>query len=200
MNHRLPCFVLVVAVLALPAGVRADGPFFEGLAGIAQPLADDDYTDVVDTSLKLGARIGSMQRSTGTGRLGFDIGIDWSPINHTVNLPGTLSVHRLRGMLGARFAHDLGNATLLLRLAAGLEHVSARYQVTVLGTRFTSKDSDTGLAIDPSISYRVHVGGVALGASIGLPIGFHDEGSTENFDLDHTSIDLEILFVLSTSL
>lgn len=190
MRILLAFLASVVALAAAPGPALADG-FFELAGGIAQPIADDDYDNGYDTHLQMGARFGSMSAS----KLGFEIGVNYSPLNDEFG-SDEVSVHRFRATAGIRAAHPIGDdAVLVARLAGGIEHVRARWEV--LG--FEVEWDDTGPVIDPGLGFLIGGGGTRLGGFVGLPIAFHD-GQEDNVDVDYTAIDLDVLFVLSIEL
>jgi len=58
MKYLLSSVSMVAVLGGVAAPALADG-YFEGVLGLASPIADDDYDNFVDGSLKLGVRAGS---------------------------------------------------------------------------------------------------------------------------------------------
>jgi hypothetical protein len=195
MRTLLASLALVVAV---PAAAHADG-FVEFAGGIAQPIADDDYENNFDTHIQFGARFGSVSDAPGSTRLGFELGLNYSPLNDDYGLD-EISVHRFRVTGGVRAVHAIGgDAVIIARVAAGIEYVRADWAFEVLGTRFEGDIDDTGLVIDPGVGFLIGGGSTRLGGFIGLPIAFHDEVE-DNINVEYTAVDIDLLFVVSTAL
>lgn len=177
--------VLTAALVVLPS-LAAAKPFVELDAGVAVPVSDDDWTDFVDPSFTLGARIGAQGRTL--GGMG---SLDWSPLSEDAN---GISLQRLRVLGHVRFASRLSrDAELVGRVGAGLDYVHLHGEVTIpgLGT-VESNDSDTGFALEfgGGMWFRV-APKVKLGGELAFPIAFH---SDDDSNVDYTSIDFDLLF------
>lgn len=190
--------VVALALASLSATARADGTFVEGDLGFAAPIGDDEYDDVVDTSIKLAARIGSR-----SGTKAFDVSLDFTPVSDNVNnLLIDIDFQRYRLMFGARHEHLLGPKTrLVFRGAAGIDLVRASGEV--LGVEYG--ETDVGLALEVSAGVMFDVGSKAkLGGKLGLPMAFHfddnDPDDPDDGDFEYTGIDLDFMFVLSVDL
>lgn len=191
MRTLLASMALLVAA---PAAAYADG-FIEFAGGIAQPIAEDEYEDAYDTHLQFGLRAGSIGDASGRAALGFELGFNYSPLNDEYPIDD-VSVHRFRFTGGLRVQQPVAdNAVLVARLAAGIQHVRARWEV--LG--FEGSLDDTGLVIDPGVGILAGAGDISLGAFVGMPVAFLDE-SEDGVTADFTTVDLDLLFVLSTAL
>lgn len=191
MRTLLASLALLVAA---PAAAHADG-FLEFAGGIAQPIAEDEYEDAFDTHLQFGVRAGSIGDASGRTALGFELGFNYSPLNDEIPIDN-VSVHRFRFTGGLRLQQPVAdNAVLVARLAAGIQHVRASWELIGIEESL----DDTGLVIDPGLGILAGAGDISLGAFVGMPVAFVDE--TEGFvDLDFTTVDLDLLFVLSTAL
>lgn len=192
--------VALALLVAEPSPTRAEPKaFFEGVLGFLLPLGDDDYENVVDPGPKLGLRAGAA-----VGSLGFELGLDWEPIQHDLGTETLdVDIHRLRALVGVRGLLRLaGGGWGFVRFAAGIDHVMTSVEGTVLGFAVESEEDDTGLALEPGVGIVFPLGGVALGGQLGLPMSFHDEDDSadNDVDFDYTSFDLDVLFTLSTSL
>jgi hypothetical protein len=204
--RSLPYVTLSLVLLALPGAARADG-FGELVVGLALPLGDDDYADVVDSSLKLGVRGGT----TPAAGVGFELGLDWTPINDDYggSVPGfswDVSWNRFRLLGGARVGVLAGSASqpvqLFARFGAGLDIVHTSWRVSTPFGRDEGRETDVGLALEVGGGVLVSLGQVAIGAQIALPMGFHfddNDDDPQRVDLDYTSVDLDILFTIATA-
>jgi hypothetical protein len=181
-----------LGVLALTGRAHADGGFLEAHVGLAVPIADDDYENAVDDSLKLGVRIGA-----GTIERGIDLGIDYTAVND--NLSSALvdfDFSRYRFIVGGRAGSQIGKDVWLFgRLGAGVDLVRYRARGNVLGINFDQRETDAGLALEVSGGLAFRVGPVMLGAAIGVPMAFHfeqdDPGDPRDADLEYTGIDID---------
>jgi hypothetical protein len=204
MQRRIITFVSL-ATIALPLTARADS-FGEVVAGVAIPLGDDDYSDVVDESFKLGVRGGSMP----AGGIGIEGGVDWTSINDDIGgevLGQSFDVawNRFRVLAGARFGKVMGGETPVLvfaRAGAGIDLIHVSVTTEILGNETEDSETDTGLALEVGGGALVSLGSVAIGAQIAVPMGFHfedDDGDASTFDADYTSYDLDILGTIATT-
>jgi hypothetical protein len=204
MQRRTITFVSLVT-LALPLTARADS-FGEVVAGVAIPLGDDDYADVVDESFKLGLRGGSMP----AGGIGVEGSVDWTAINDDIGgsvfgQSFDVSWNRFRVLAGARVGTIMGGDTPVLvfgRAGAGVDLVHVSVTAEVLGVESEDSETDAGLALEIGGGALVSLGSVAIGAQIAVPMGFHfedDDGDDSTIDHDYTSYDLDILGTIATS-
>ncbi len=196
----LPLALAALATAATTA--RADG-LVEVAAGGALPLADDDYTDVVDNSVKFAARAASV----GDRGVGVELGLDVTPVSlETSQFFGLeASAWRFRGLVGARGQAPLGaKAVGFVRGGAGVD--VARYAVTgsLLGQSIDNSETDVGLALELGGGVGVRVGGALISAQLALPIAMHfdddDPNDATDFDLEYTGIDLDFLFAVGATL
>src|ERR1700742_2012488 len=72
---RLPCVTLPVAVVLLTGGAARADSFLEVAGGLSIPVGDNAWTNLADTSPKLGARVGAVNDNG----LGGMIQADWTP-------------------------------------------------------------------------------------------------------------------------
>jgi hypothetical protein len=186
----------VVALLALTTPAYAEG-FAEIFGGMAIPVADSDYTDYVESSPKLGLRVGGL-----SGNAGGALSLDWTPVNtDNQGFSGPLgsadvSANRFRilatGIVEAKVGPKLYARA---RLGIGIDITHVNVKVTLLGNTSEGTDTDTGLALEPGGGLWFQLGGVAIGGELGLPIGFHGNHSNDEITLnDYTSMDVDILF------
>ncbi len=185
---------VLLTVAAGPA--RADGGSLEVAAGIAVPIAEDEYADNYDEALKLALR-GVMGTA---GRSAFELGFDWTPASYAnPAVPGLdVEIDRFRILFGGRFGAPIGTrARVFGRAAAGVDVISASASATILGTTFEQSERDVGFALELGAGIAVDLGPIELGAQVALPLGFHfDDDDPEDdgdFALDYTAVDLDFL-------
>lgn len=188
--------VVAALCVVVPVVARADS-FVEFAGGLMVPVSDDQWTDYVDSGLKLAARAGT---APGGGKFGALVSLDWSPINDDDLGFGNVDVsaHRFRILLGGtlhrRVAPKL-HASFRLGLGADITYVSV--QGSFFGITVDESDSDVGLAVEPAAGLWFNTGSVWIGGELALPIGLlHDDDPNEN-DIDlneYTSIDIDLLF------
>jgi hypothetical protein len=197
--------IVSLGILAVPVAARADS-FGEVVAGVAIPLGDEDYSDVVDESFKLGLRGGTLP----TGGIGLEGGIDWTAINDDIGgevfgQSFDVAWNRFRILAGARVGKITGGDTPVYvfgRAAAGVDLVHVSVTAEVLGVESEDSETDAGLALEVGGGALVSIGSVALGAQVAVPMGFHfedDDGDDSTIDHDYTSYDLDILATVATS-
>ncbi|HEU0035211.1 MAG TPA: hypothetical protein VFQ53_31515 [Kofleriaceae bacterium] len=193
-----------LAILAVPAllliatEARADGLFAEVHAGIAIPVADDEYTDNADESFKLGARLGS-----GSATRAIDLAFDFTPVNDELSSAfATVDVSRYRIQLGGRVASKVApNARLFGRVSAGVDLLRYHAYGSVLGVDFDQSETDAGLALEVEGGVIFDLGKVSLVAWLGVPMAFHfdddDPNDATDADLEYTGIDLDLTAAVS---
>ena len=186
--------LVLAAVLLAPAIARAD-QFVELGGGLALPLSDDEYTDYVDTSATLFARIG------GGGAIAGMFSVDFTPLAaNSANL--NFNRFRFQGHVVVR-KQVAPKIELSGRFGAGLDLIHESFEITFLGQRVSGSDTDLGLALEVGGGIWFSVGsggGVQIGAEVCLPISYHNtEGNRanpqdpDNARFDYTSVDLDIL-------
>jgi hypothetical protein len=191
--------IVIAAVLAVATPALADDKkgYLELDAGMAFPVAGDEYNDNVDSSFKLGLRVGG---KTSFG--GLDFGFDYTPYNDNVTPAFTdVDVQRFRLHFGARIDRPIGpKATLFARLGAGVDIIHYSARATILGMEFENSETDFGIALEASAGVLFDLGKVKIGAKIGLPMAFHfnddDPAINDDADLEYTALDIDIAFVV----
>lgn len=191
---------LLIALLFAPHVAKAENIVDVDL-GVGVPASDDDWTDTIDPSFKIGAGFGVLNHSG----LGAMLRADWT--RATFDDEGgsfgfgsaDVDGQRFRIIASAIFRQRVSSLVdLSARLGGGLDIANASAQVTVLGTRRESSDTDVGPAIELGVGAWFHVtDAVRVGGEFAVPIGFHDkqgDGSDGNYTFDYTSIDLDFLF------
>jgi hypothetical protein len=190
MKHTTPLLVVALAVLA-PSVARADA-YFEFGAGLVLPVSDDDYTDFVDPSVGLAARIG------GGGDVGGMFSVEWAPLSSD---PDNFTFNRFR-LLGHLVLHHRLNAKTQLvgRIGAGVDILHSNFDATIFGVRVEDSDSDVGLALEAAggVWFRIGRGSTEIGVEMALPISYHDNDGPAVFDpedqeFEYTAFDIEIL-------
>lgn len=197
----------LAAVTAGPAAAEPDllrGSFMEAVLGLAVPVAEEDYEDTVDESLKLGVRFGSGQAPGGAGWPGLELSLDFTPVNPELDSATIdISIQRYRGLIGVRHRIPAGKGALFLRagLGADLVHVSA--SGSILGINFETSETDVGLAAEVGAGLMFPIGGnLYVGAHFAVPMAFHfdddDPGDPDDTDFEYTGVDLDLLFTIGT--
>lgn len=186
--------LVLVAISAAPA--RADS-FAEIVGGLSLPVGNDNWTNTVDQSPKLGVRAGAM-----SGEIGGMLAIDWTP--ETLDNNGgsfgigatSAAAHRFRAIASAVFRHRVApRITISARAGAGLDLAHASYEVTILNSTSSTSDTDLGYGFEFGGGVWFDVGGTQLGVELALPIGKHSKRATQTGDItfDYTSIDIDLL-------
>jgi hypothetical protein len=193
----------MVSIL-LTTGAAHAGGFAEVAGGAVVPVGDDDYENAVDTSLKLGVHVGSTGFARADQvRFGFELGFDWTALSSDFDTAVTdESFHRIRGLVGGRAVVPLAadRVVLIGRFAAGVDVAYASVSGQILGVEFENSETNIGLALDPSVAVVGKVAGNSyVGLQVGVPISVHDD-DPEELDLDYTSVDIDFLLVLGTSM
>lgn len=184
------CAVLasVLGAVSTSAAQPSTRGFIELAGGIAQPIGDDDYTELIDTSFKLALRGGAWLSGDRGTRLGLEVGADYT----FANFDGpNVDARRLRLTGGFRGLVAVGGGLgLMVRVAAGIDYAS--YEGDVIG--FTFDGTDVGFAVEAGGGVIFHIARTMyVGGQVAVPIGFHD---AEDEGIDFTSIDVDVLVVL----
>lgn len=186
--------VVVLAAIAVATPARADS-FVDLFGGISIPVADDDYTDVVESSPVIGLRVGAVPN-----QIGGYLSADWMPTNTDAqgwSLPGTsgdISAHRFRLIVGPLFRHAVSNTlAITARGGIGVDIAYASVSGNVLGATFEESETDVGLGFEFAGGVWFSLGSLAIGGEVALPFGVHSDDSGD-IDIDYTSTDLQFLF------
>lgn len=198
----VPLVVAATAATAATTAARADG-LVELAVGGGLPLAEDDYADTVDNSVKFAVHAASV----GERGVGVDLGLDVTPVSlDNAQFFGLeASAWRFRGLVGARGQWPLGAKGVgFVRGGAGVD--LARYAVTgtLLGQSVDTSQTDVGLALEVGGGVGVRLGGVIVSAQLALPIALHfdddDPADPDDFDFEYTAIDLDVMFAVGTTM
>jgi hypothetical protein len=190
-------FVLALPILGSPAQARADS-FFEIGGGIAIPMADDDWTDAVETSPKLTVKAGAVP-----GTIGGAVSFDWTPVNTDAQgfssgiASADVSAHRFRILANLLFHMPVQKKLHFEgRAGIGVDIAHASVSGDVLGVNFESSDTDAGLGLEVGAGMWFDVGSVQVGAQVALPVAMHDHqaDNTGEITFDYTSYDFDLLF------
>jgi opacity protein-like surface antigen len=200
-----PTVIAVGLFLAHDAKAQGRGTSYaELVAGIAMPLGEDDYENLIDNSPKFGVRIGWLGLGRDS-RAGLELGLDYTPVDNDVDeLPGVeADVGRLRVLAGARIAWRLqAGSALFVRGGVGVDHVSAELTGGALGISVTAEGESTGLALEAGAGVMFAVSRSAyLGLQLAIPVAIHDDepdADDDLLDLDYTGYDLDGLVTLGT--
>ncbi|MGC4091324.1 MAG: outer membrane beta-barrel protein [Polyangiaceae bacterium] len=186
---------IAAAVILFSVPARADGTFFEGDVGLMSPIADDDYETAIDSSFKLGLRVGS-----GSAGRAFDVSYDFTPASDDINNAiADIDFQRHRVMFGARYVHPINpKANFFLRGAIGLDLI--RETGTVLGQDFSETDLGLGLEVHAGVLFDLSPK-LSIGGKLGIPFAFHfdddDPDDPDDSDLEYTGVDLDVAFLLN---
>lgn len=189
MHARSPWIAASLSWLCLSSLAIAEPAtrgFIELSGGIAQPLGDEDYSDIIDTSFKLALRGGAWLSGDQGTRLGLEVGADYTVGN--VDGPN-VDAMRLRLLGGFRGRIPLGaRLGLIVRAVGGIDYASYDADFGLFGV----DGSDVGFALELGGGLIFQVARtVYVGAHVAVPVGFH---SAEEEGIDFTSVDLDVLF------
>lgn len=190
--------LIAVAILAVAVPARADN-FFDIAGGLAAPLSDNNWTNLVDTSPKLQLRAGALN-----GDLGAAVTLDWTPENLNNSggaFPGgsvDITGHRFRLLVQGVATHHVTPKVMLVgRAGAGLDLAYGSYSFNLGTSSSGHSDWNAGIAFELGGGAWLDVSeSMQVGIELGLPIGFHNHKASGNGDIafDYTSLDLDILF------
>ncbi|HET9990618.1 MAG TPA: hypothetical protein VFQ65_18945 [Kofleriaceae bacterium] len=197
---RLLSVTLPAAVVLLTAGSARADSFLEVAGGLSIPVGDHAWTNIADTSPKLGARVGGVNDHG----LGGMIQADWTPVNLNNNGGafgvGSLDVagHEFR-FLGDFTVHHPILPKLLLsgRVGAGIDIAHESVTLTVLGNTTSSSDTNIGFAFEFGGGLWYQLGDIELGGELALPISTHSKngnGTDGNYSFNYTSYNIDLLF------
>jgi hypothetical protein len=186
---------LAAAVLVIPARASAES-FVEVAGGIMMPVGDDDWSNYVEASPKLAARVGGS--GSEAGRTGALLSVDWTPIAPDDDgFAGfDISADRFR-ILVQGFSHvTIGpKLTASIRVGAGIDISHVNLKTNIGPFAGESSDTDPGLALEAAAGLWFDVGSLQIGGEIALPLGFHADGSDNDVDVnDYMSYDIDLLF------
>ncbi len=187
--RRLSLLFLLLA--AASSRASADG-FVDFFGGIAAPLGDNNWTNLVDTSPKLGVRAGGLN-----GAFGGLLQVDWTPENHNAQNSAYASFagHRFRVLVqGLAMQHVAPKISIVERAGAGIDVAYASYDIVVIGSHSTT---DVGVGFEFGGGVWIDVSpSMQLGGELAVPIGLHSHkaSSAGDITLDYTSYDLDVLF------
>jgi len=192
--------LLAVVILAVAVPAHADN-FFDIAGGIAAPLSDKNWTNLVDTIPKLQLRAGALN-----GDLGALVSLDWTPesLNNSGGaFPGgsvDINGHRFRLLVQGVGAHHVTPKVMLVgRVGAGIDLAYESYSASILGSNSSHSDLNAGIAFALGGGALLDVSdSMQVGVDLALPIGYHNHKSSGNGDIafDYTSLDLDLLFGL----
>ena len=199
MRPTISVLTIAIATTAAAGTAAADG-YFEGVVGLAVPVADDDYDNFADESLKFGLRAGG-----GAGPTALELTGDFTLVNpeYEGNDLLSISAQRYRVLVGARHRVPVGKATLFVRLGAGIDLTHATASGTILGVDYESSDTDPGIAGEVGGGMIVPLGGkLYVGGHFAVPLAFHfdedDPNQNDDIYFDYTGVDIDLLFTIGT--
>jgi hypothetical protein len=200
MRATITTFTIAIATTTAIKTAAADG-YFEGVAGLAVPVADDDYDNYADDSFKIGVRAGG-----GSGPTALELSADFTMVNPEFEGSDVAdpSAQRYRVLIGARHRVPVGKASLFVRLGAGVDiaRASVSGTIPVLGS-YEYSDTDPGIAAEVGMGMTVPVGDkLYLGGHFAVPLAFHfdenDQNDPNDVYFDYTGVDLDLLFTIGT--
>ena len=164
--------------------------------GMQLPLGDSNWTDTVDVSPKLGARAG-VQQGELTGMLSADYTFErlTSQLTNPMGFDTGASGYRVRVLAHLGVDHPINDKVrVTARAGGGIDLAHGSYDYTLLGTHFSSSDSDVGWAFEFGAGLWWDTGGAEVGGEVALPIGHHDDKAQNgHVGFQYTSTDLDIL-------
>ncbi len=193
MKHTTPLLVVGGLAILAPSIAHAE-PYVELGGGLVLPVSDGDWTDSIDPSLGLAARIG------GGGDVGGMFSFEWDPLSSNLDY---VRFSRFRFLGHVVVHHRLSPKTELVgRFGAGIDLIHSSVNATILGFRVEGSDSDVGLAFEAAGGawFSVGSGSTQVGVEAALPIGYHNNSGNKNNPNDpdnrrveYTSVDIQIL-------
>ena len=181
--------------LALAPGMAHANSFIDLVGGLTTPVSDDQWQDYVESSPKLGVRLGSVSE-----RAGGMLMLDWTPLATDDTGFGDAieaSAHRFRVQVAGIAQHRAGSLTASFRFGGGIDIARATVRTNIIGFESEATDTHIGLALEPGFGLWFDVGSVQVGGELALPISFHDDGEGSDVDLEeYTSVDLDLLFAV----
>lgn len=186
------------AIVSLSGVHTAHAGYTELIVGLGVPLAEDDYKDLWDPSLRLGVRAGTSPRAfVFEGSLDFTLG----NFDDARTPSAEISGNRIRMLGGFRWRAPVGRTgTAFVRAGGGIDFTTVRVETSLLPIE--QSESDLGLALEFGGGVSFQTGPVYVGGQLALPIGLHfdDETTLVGFPIfDYTAIDLDLLFTLGTN-
>jgi hypothetical protein len=182
---------LVLVTIAAPAHAES---FVDIYGGISIPIADDDWTDAVESSPVIGARAGAFPKEIG----GY-LQVEWMPTNTDAqgwNVPGSsgnISAHRFRVMVGPLLHRNIGALSVTGRAGIGLDIAYARASGNIGPVTFDESETDVGLGFEFAGGLWFKLGNLEVGGELALPVGLHDDDNNA-IDFNYTSVDIQLLF------
>jgi hypothetical protein len=177
--------LLIAAPAAAGAAPRG---FIELAGGIAQPVGDDVYSEIIDTSFKLALRGGAWLSADRATRFGIEVGADYTFANYD---GADVDARRLRLTAGLRSLIAVGSrVALVLRLGGGIDYAS--YEADVIIAEVDGSDLGFTAELGAGLLFQV-APSVNVGVHVAAPIGFHDD---EEDNIDFTTVDVDVLFAV----
>jgi hypothetical protein len=182
---------LVLVTIAAPAHAES---FVDIYGGISIPIADDDWTDAVESSPVIGARAGAFPKEIG----GY-LQVEWMPTNTDAqgwNVPGSsgnISAHRFRVMVGPLLHRNIGALSVTGRAGIGIDIAYARASGNIGPVSFDESETDVGLGFEFAGGLWFKLGNLEVGGELALPVGLHDDDNNA-IDFNYTSVDIQLLF------
>jgi hypothetical protein len=189
----------VITILCASAGVAHAEGYVEGVAGVAIPVSDDDYSEL-EEALKLGVRAGS------GAPMAVEFAADYTNYQGTEALDIKFDLTRYRAMIGVRQHIAVGekkNAALFIRgnVGADVMQFTAHSDGII---DIDESETDVGIAAELGIGGLARFGNLYLGGHLAVPFAFHfdedDPNDDEDVDAEYTGVDIDILFTAGVRL
>lgn len=193
---------LPTAIVLLTGGAARADNFVDLQGGISIPIANDDWTNVAETSPKLGVKVGAVGHSGLAGMLQ----VDWTPVqldNNGASFGGAggvdVAAHRFRILADLGIQHRLPPHLIVSgRVGVGIDIAHASASGSFLGTTISSSDTNVGFGFELAGGLWYEVSDtLQVGGELALPIGAHSkhgDNSDGNYTFDYTSYDIDLLF------
>jgi len=199
---RLLSVTLPAAAVLLTGGAAYADSFLEVAGGMSIPVGDDNWTNLADTSAKLGARFGAANEHG----LGAMLQADWTPVNLNYTggaIPGAsidFAGHEFRFLADFTIHHPILPKLIFGgRAGVGLDIAHASTTIVIGTSTTSSSDTDLGLALEFGAGLWYPIGNVEIGGELALPIATHSKHGTVpqtdgHYTFDYTSYDIDLLF------
>jgi hypothetical protein len=195
---------LVATFLVLtPALTYADSNL-EVAGGMSIPVGDSNWTNIANTSGKLGVRLGELW-----GDFGVMLQLDWTPISlsnsgfnggEIFSASGSANVFRV--LIDFAYQHHLPvlqrHLVVSGRFGLGIDIAHASAEETVAGTTNSTSGTDPNIAIEFGGGVAYDFGHVQLGVELALPISNHSHAadSSDRITFEYASWDIDLLGVI----
>ena len=191
LNKTLFALILAVSTLLCVSTTHAyeasprTAFMLEFASGVAIPLGDSNYNKFADPSFKLSLRAGVIIYLAHNLGIAPELQFDYIPVNSD---DGTyadnhidVNANRIRALAGGRFIVPFGIGSFYVRLALGVDYITAEYSGSAAGFTASTTRSSTAFTLEPGfgVNFNIHRH-IMIGLYAGFPIApSHDISITE---------------------